>query len=295
VAQYFKLALLRMAGFLPDRPYVHLFYWVRTGNRLHLKNPKGFTQKIQWLKVHGNLEQFAPYADKYTVREYVERTVGAEHLIPILGVWDTFDEIPFGELPNRFVLKVTNGCGYNYICKDKAAMDRVALKSQVEAWQYEDFYRLEREGQYKSSKPRIVCEQYLEDDSGALRDYKIHCSKGKPRYIQIDVNRFTNLQEEMRDPRWRKVAARPSVVGFAETKTPVPKPKNLDQMLELATRLSAPFPYVRVDLYTVGDKIYFGELTFTPGSGTVSLTPAESEIAFGNLIDLDAYRNTLTA
>ena len=293
MATYFRLAVLRLARFLPDKPYVYIFHWARTGQVLRLKNPQGYAQKIQWLKLNGKMERFAPYADKYTVREYVQRTIGAEHLIPLIGVWDKFDDIPFDKLPDQFVLKVTDGCEYNYICKDKSTLDRAALKTRVEAWQHENFYQLEREPQYKSSKPRIVCEQYLEDESGSLRDYKIHCSKGVPHYIQIDIDRFTGHKEEIRDLKWRKVNVMPAH-GFDKIDTPIPKPKNFADMVELAARLAAPFPYVRVDLYTVGGKVYFGELTFTPASGTVRLKPDEGEIAFGDLIDLAAYTDPLS-
>jgi len=292
---YFRLAILRLARFLPDKPYVYLFYWARTGRILHLKNPRGYAQKIQWLKLNGHLERLAPYADKYTVREYVQRTVGEEYLIPLIGVWDKFDDIPFDDLPERFVLKVTDGCEYNYICKDKSTLDRAAVRAQVEAWQREDFYRLEREAQYKTSKSRIICEQYLEDDSGGLRDYKFHCSNGEPHFIQVDIDRFTNHKSGMRDLQWRRVAISPSLnFGDTDADTPVPKPKNLSGMIKIARAMAAPFPYVRVDLYAVGSKIYFGELTFTPGSGTVIHKPDEAEITLGNLINLDAYTKPLT-
>jgi hypothetical protein len=286
--QRFKVALLRVMRFLPDKPYVYIFFWVRTGRFLHLKDMTYFTMKVQWLKLHGHLERFAPFADKYTVREYVERTIGSQYLVPLIGVWDSFDDIPFDELPDRFVLKVSNGCEYNIICKDKSAIDKDTLKTKIQAWQREDYYRLEREAQYKPARPRILCEQYLEDESGGLRDYKFHCSKGKVYYVQIDADRFGDHKEDMRDVRWRKLPCRPSH-GLLELGASLPRPKNFDEMLRVVTKLAAPFPYVRVDLYTAQDKIYFGELTFTPGSGTVILAPEEWEVKFGDLIDLDAY------
>jgi len=286
--------VLYAARFLPDKPYVYVFYWARTGTLLHLKDPRTFGQKIQWLKLHGNLEQFAKYADKYTVREYVEQAIGKKYLIPLIGVWDTAEAVPFDQLPKRFVLKVTDGCEYNYICKDKSVIDEVAVRAQLRAWQQEDFGKLEREAQYGPSKSRIVGEQYLEDDSGGLRDYKFHCSNGAVHYIQIDVDRFNGHKSEMRDLNWQKVDIKPAF-SFDELEVDLPKPKNLDQMILLAEKLAAPFPYVRVDLYTVGTAIYFGELTFTPGSGTVRLKPDEGDVTFGDLIDLSAYTKPVTA
>lgn len=292
--QYFKAALLRAARFLPDKPYVYLFFWVRTGTFLHLKAMPNFTQKVQWLKLHGDMERFAPFADKYTVREYVERTIGSDYLVPLIGTYDSFDEIQFDELPDRFVMKVSNGCEYNIICKDKTTININELKAKIEAWQREDYYRLEREPQYKSTAPRILVEQYLEDDSGGLRDYKFHCSKGKPHYVQIDADRFGDHKEDMRDMRWRKIPCRPSHIPL-ELGPGLSKPRNFDEMKQVVERLSAPFPYVRVDLYTANNKIYFGELTFTPGSGTVILAPDEWEVKFGNLIDLEAYSEPIVA
>ncbi len=292
--QLVKVSILRLARHLPDKPYVYLLYWMRTGQLLRLKHPQSFSQKIQWLKLHGNLERFARYADKYMVREYVEAAVGKEYLIPLIGVWDSFNDIPFESLPNRFVLKVTNGCEYNFICKDKRAMNYEAVKAQFDAWQRQRFYLLEREAQYKPTKPRIVCEQYLEDDSGSLRDYKFHCANGEPKYVQVDVDRFIGHRSEMRDLTWRKVDIRPAR-NFADIYASISKPDNLREMIKLAKRLAAPFPYVRVDLYTVGNKIYFGELTFTPGSGTVLLKPRAGELEFGRLIDLNAYTSPLAA
>ena len=278
----------RLVLYLPNKPYLYIFYWKHTGKRLQLKNPQLFSHKIMWLKLHGHLERFAPYADKYTVREYVERAIGKKYLIPLIGVWDKFDDIPFDELPEQFVLKVSNGCGYNFICKDKSKIDHKKAKTTIEGWQHENFYLQEREMQYKPSKARIICERYLEDDSGGLRDYKIHCTKGVPQYVQVDVDRFVNHQSEVRDLKWRKTYHQ-AFGDFGGISKAVKRPKNFKQMLELAAKLAAPFPYVRVDLYTLGDKIYFGELTFTPGSGIVEQQPIEGELDFGRMIDLDAY------
>jgi hypothetical protein len=289
--QPFKTLVSTAINLLPDKPYIYLFYYRNLGEPLRLKNPQRFTQKIQWLKLHGNMERFAPFADKYTVRSYVENKIGAKHIIPLIGVWDHVDDVPFDALPNRFVLKLTKGCGYNYICKDKSTTDIAAIKDILRSWMGQNFYRQEREPQYKPGKQRIVCEAYMEDEFGSLRDYKIHCVQGVPRYVQVDTDRFTDHQSQIRYTNWDK-ASMLNPDTFSEATTSLAKPDNLDAMLKMATTLSADFPYVRVDLYSIKNKLYFGELTFTPGSGIVKLKH-DADIEFGKMIDLSAYRQPL--
>lgn len=277
---------------LPDRPYIYLFYYQHMGQRLSLKDPRRFTQKIQWLKLHGRLERFAPFADKYLVRQYVREKVGEEYLVPLLGVWNKPADIPFKELPQRFVLKVTTGCNFNIICKDKAQLDVSATRQQLDAWMAEDFYRQERESQYKPHIPRIIAEAYLEDESGGLKDYKVHCSSGEPRMIQVDTDRFTDHKTDCFDTDWRKIDSL-TPITFGDSIEPPKRPQTLETILVLARKLSQDFPYVRVDFYTVGNKVYFGELTFTPGSGVVHL-PEEGDLELGSYIDLEAYSHKMS-
>lgn len=279
----------RLMDWLPDSIYVPLIFYKINKRFPDLRNPKRWTDKIQWLKLHGNMEQFAPYADKYTVRSYIENTIGADYLIPLLGAWDRFDDIPFETLPKKFVLKVTHGCGYNYICKDKSTIDMSVLKKMITGWQQEDFYKQERELQYKPCVPRIICEEYLEDGAtGDLPDYKFYCSKGEPKIIQVDTDRFVDHKSDLLGLDWKPLEyVRVATYGAAGE---LPKkPRTLAKMIEIARRLSEDFPFVRVDLYSINNKIYFGELTFTPGSGWVTLEPVSGEIEFGTMIDLNAY------
>jgi hypothetical protein len=235
------------------------------------------------------MERFALYADKYTVRPYVEAKIGSKHLIPLLGVWDDFDNIPFDKLPKQFVLKVTHGCGYNYICKDKSTIDIETLRAKITGWQQEDFYKQEREPQYKPCVPRIVCEAYLEDPvTKELTDYKFYCSKGEPKAVQVDTERFIDHKSSLLGLDWKPLGY-VQVATFSRTKKLPKKPNNLPEMIRIARKLSEDFPYVRVDLYSVNNKVYFSELTFTPGSGFVNLQPLSGEIEFGKMIDLAAY------
>jgi hypothetical protein len=285
-------AITKILNALPDKFFVYLSYYRAKRTILNLRNPRKFTEKIQWLKVYGKLERFATYADKLTVRPYVEQKIGSQYLIPLLGVWDAFEDIPFEALPTRFVIKVTHGCGYNYVCKDKSKINYGELRALVTGWMSENFYRQEREPQYKLCVPKIICEQYLEDESGGLRDYKFYCSNGIVKMIQVDTDRFVNHKSDLLDIEWNRLDY-VSVTTFGSSDLIVERPKNLDALLSIARKLSQSFPFVRVDLYSVNNKIYFGELTFTPGSGLVDLHPASGDIEMGKLIELAAY-NTLT-
>jgi hypothetical protein len=278
----------RLLRLLPDKPYLYLFFYLQRKELLRLKNPVKYSQKIQWLKLYGNLERFAPFADKYTVRSYIEATIGAQYLVPLLGVWDQASDIPFDALPEQFVLKATHGSGYNYICRDKSKLDVDEVRSTLDKWLREDFYRQEREPQYRGCMPRIVCEAYLEDESGGLRDFKFFCAGGVPKVIEVDTDRFTDHKSDLLDTNWNKLSY-VSVATFGPDALPPKRPANLTAMLSIATKLSRAFPFVRVDLYSAGSKIYFGELTFTPGSGIIKLTPETGDEIFGNLVDLSAY------
>lgn len=284
-----KLFYTKILRYLPDKPYVYLYYLRHQRELLHLKNPRKFTEKIQWLKVYGNLEKYSLYADKFTVRSYIEQKVGSRYLVPLLGVWDTFEDIPFDSLPERFVLKATHGCNYNFICKDKSQIDFEALRSTMNQWLHENFYEQERETQYKDCKPRIICEEYLEDETGGLRDYKVWCAQGVPRLVQVDSDRFTNHKSDIFDTHWNKLEHL-SASTFGVLEQSIDKPKNLQEMLRVASKLSADFPFARIDMYMVNHKIYVGELTFTPGSGMVKFETAEANLELGELIDLDAYK-----
>ncbi|HSX43217.1 MAG TPA: ATP-grasp fold amidoligase family protein [Candidatus Saccharimonadales bacterium] len=282
---------MHLLNLLPDRLYVPLVFFVRYRRFPNLRKPVRWADKIQWLKLNGHMERFAQYADKYTVRAYVEEKIGAQHLIPLIGAWDTFDEIPFDELPGQFVLKVTHGCGYNFICKDKSKLDLGMLRAKITGWQQEDFYKQEREPQYKDSPRKIVCEQYLADPrTGDLPDYKFYCVKGEPKVAQVDTDRFTDHKSAFLEIDTWKPIDYMYIATFEVPSDLPPKPRNLLHMLDIARKLSADFPFVRVDLYSVGDKVYFGELTFTPGSGWVDFRPVSGEIRFGQMIDINDYK-----
>lgn len=256
---------------------------------LNLNNPNSFSEKIQWIKVFGQLEKYSKYVDKYDVREYVKNTAGKQYLIPLVGMWNNFENIPFEKLPKKFVLKATHGSGYNYICKDKSLIDIKQLKKLASKWLKENYYKKGREEQYKLCWPKIICEGYLEDDSGSLRDYKIFCFNGIPQIIQIDSDRFSVHKRDLMNIDWERLPV--TLGGHSNLNKIILKPKKLPEMIEIAKKLSKKIPFVRVDLYLINNKIYFGELTFTPGNGLEKFFPNEADYQFGELIDLSKYHN----
>jgi TupA-like ATPgrasp len=273
---------------LPDVWFYRVNYLMRTRRVLHLKDPRSYSEKIQWMKLHGGLERYAPYVDKCEIRQYVENIVGAQYLVPLIGVWADFDEIPFEELPDQFVLKATHGQGYNFICRDRSDLDLGSLRATVANWMNRDFYRSEREPQYRNIRPRLIVEAYLEDDSGALRDYKFPCFAGVPYVVQVLGDRADGTTENIYDREWHLLPVVEK--GYPNTPEPVEKPELLDEMLSIAAKLSAGFPFVRVDLYSSAGRVYFGELTFTPASGIITYEPGTFDLELGGMLDLSKFR-----
>lgn len=283
-----NLTKVGISKYLTDTQVILIDYFLTFGKLPNLKNPETFTEKMQWLKIYGHLENYAKYVDKYKVRKYVEKRIGNKFLVPLLGVWDRFDDINFDKLPDKFVLKATHGSYYNFICKDKLLFDKNKLRKTFNKWLNRSFYNVTREIQYKNCKPKIICEKYLQDYSGGLIDYKFYCTHGRPRLVEIHTDRFLNHNVAMLDLNWRRLPFRfiPKTINPLKV---VSKPKNIDEMLAISRKLSKPFPFVRVDLYSVNNKSYFSELTFTPASGLMKFERLEGDLQLGKIIDLKKF------
>ncbi|HEV2339707.1 MAG TPA: ATP-grasp fold amidoligase family protein [Patescibacteria group bacterium] len=285
----FELAVVNsLLRILSDKQYILLHYFVINNKLPDLKHPRSFSEKIQWIKIFGGLEKYAKYVDKFTVRNHIKKIIGGKYLVPLIGVWDTFEAIPFERLPNKFVLKATHGSGYNFICKDKSTLDKSSLKKIVNRWMQENFYLKTREMQYKDCRPRILCEAYLDEGPRGLTDYKFFCRNGNPILFEIIANRFTQPTLDLFDLDGNRL---PIFLDFPHAKKEIKRPKKFQEMITLSKRLSKKFPFVRVDLYSVKNKIYFGELTFTPGNGLDIMKPSHADYQLGKLIDLSAFNN----
>ena len=261
------------------------WYTRTTGGSLNLNKPKTFNEKIQWSKIYDSTPEKTRLADKYLVRDWVAEKIGDKYLIPLLGAYDSFDEIDFEKLPNRFVIKCNHGSGWNIVVKDKRKLDLAVVKEKIDKWMATNFaFVAGCEMQYFNIPPKIIIEQYMDDGTGDLRDYKFTCFDGKPEFIWIDSERHTKHKRNLYDLQWRQLKCK---VNLSYDTFPSPdKPECLDEMVELAKRLSAGFNYVRVDFYIINNRIYFGEMTFTSSSGTEIIWPSSFEKHLSKLFRL---------
>lgn len=258
-----------------------------TGEELDLDNPKTFLEKIQWLKLYDSTETKSRLADKIEVRNWVAETIGEEYLIPSLGVYDTFDQIEFATLPNQFVIKTNHSSGWNIVVKDKEKLNIKKAKKKVDKWLNHDFsFWISFELHYTRIKPRILIEQYIEDHNGELSDYKFLCFSGEPKYVWVDFARYGNHKRNVYDLEWNLQQWNMNSFDNYLPDGGVPKPKGFDEMIDIARILSKGFSFVRVDLYNVDGKIYFGEMTFTSGGGFNKMYPRFYERITGDMIDL---------
>lgn len=268
-----------------DNAFVKLEYLFEVGSRLDLQKPKTYNEKLQWQKLNNIHLEYSTLVDKYMVKEYVGEKIGMDHIIPTLGVWEEFDEIEFSKLPNQFVIKTTHDSGGVVIIKEKTPEALSCARKIINKSLKRNYYYEHREYPYKNVKPRIIVEKYMVDESGTeLKDYKIFCFDGEPKAIQVDYDRFVEHKRNMYDTEWNRL---PFTLKFpTDWSREFDKPKNLDKMLEIASILSYGYPHLRVDLYNINGRIYFGELTFFHGSGFEKFTPEDWNMKFGNWIKI---------
>ncbi len=253
-----------------------------------LVSPKTFYEKINWMKLHYRDAIMPIVSDKYLVHEYLSKKGYGGLLNKIIGVWDDVADFDEKKLPSRFVLKATHasGNGWSLIVKDKDKISWHPFKKVMKQWLKQKIDWMGGEWHYAEMTPRIICEEYLEDETGELRDYKFHCFNGTPKYVNVCIGRFTKHKQFLCfDKDWRLLPFTYDALHI-DPELKIQKPKNLDQMYKLAEELSQDFPYVRVDFYNVNGKIYFGEMTFFDFSGFNSPYTAEAQKVIGDWFTL---------
>lgn len=265
-----------------DEKFLKLKFKLLLGHKLNLENPQTFNEKIQWLKLHDHNPEYIRMVDKYEAKKYVAEKIGEEYIIPTFGVWDKFDDIDFNLLPDQFVLKCTHDSGSLIICKNKSIFNKKKARKKMNKCMRRNYYWGGREWPYKNVRPRILAEQYLE---GASCDYKIMCFNGKVKCAFVCSERFSEdgLKVTFFDRNWNKM---PFERHYPKSNEIIEKPKEYDQMITLAERLAAEIPFVRVDFYESDEKLYFGEMTFYPGSGFEEFTPESADFMMGEWIKL---------
>lgn len=269
-----------------DEKYLKRKYQAVMGKKLNLDSPVTFNEKLQWLKLHDRRPEYTMMVDKYKVRDYIAEKLGEEYLIPLLGVWDDPDDIDFDALPNQFVLKCNHNSGLGMcICKDKSKLDIKKVREELRRGLKQDYYLTSREWPYKNVPRKIICEQYMDDGSGELKDYKFMCFDGEVKCSFVCSDRFnTNgLRVTFFDKDWKVM---PFERHYPKADHQIERPQSYDEMIVLAEKLSGGIPFVRADFYEISGRPFFGELTFFPGSGYEEFTPQEWDAKLGHWITL---------
>lgn len=259
------------------------------GRNPNLIKPESFSEKLLWSSENYRDIRFVVYADKYAVREHVKKVIGEEYLIPIYDVFDDVNKMDISKYPKRFVLNATHGSNMILLCNDKDKFDEKHARKMVKSWLHRNYYERHREWHYNYIKPRVICMENISNADGVPPlDYKFFCFNGEPIIVALDIERFgDSTKRNIYDMGWNQVG------GVSLTRPQVydkqfPKPKNFDQMKEIVKKLAKGFEHVRVDLYNVDGKIYFGELTFLHAAAGIlgKITPYEYNLKLGSYFKL---------
>lgn len=268
------------------KEYIKKIYKKRTGNELNWEHLESYTEKMQWAKLYDSTIDKAICADKYLVRDWIKDKIGDEYLINLLGVWDNPDDIDFSALPNSFVLKTNNGSSTNIIVKNKNDINISVIKARLRCWLQTDMSYIKGfELHYPLIKPKIIAEEYIDYPGNDLPDYKFICFHDEVYYCWVDIDRYHNHKRNIYDLDWNLQPWNQHDYGNSNFE--IDKPKNFEDMVSIARILCKGFSHVRVDLYNIDGKIYFGEMTFTNGSGYELIKPEEYNVLLGNMWKLD--------
>lgn len=284
-----KLGKFHFFDHWSDEKYLKLSYRLRIGKALDLDHPKSFNEKIQWLKIHDRKEKYTNLVDKIKAKEIVGKIIGEEHIIKTLGVYEKYEDIDFTKLPNRFIIKCNHNSGGVIIVNDKSKMDHKKLKKHFDKLLTKNYYYDCREYPYKNIHPMILIEENIqnEDCLDQISDYKLMCFNGQVKCSFVCSNRDKpgGLCVNFYDKDWNPM---PFKRHYPKNPVEFEKPKLYEEMVCLAEKLSADIPFVRVDFYVIRNQIYFGELTFYPGSGLEEFTPEEWDLKLGEMLDLSS-------
>ena len=273
-----------------DRFFIKLKFKIVMGYRINLKNPQTFNEKIRWLILYDRDPLYTKMADKHLVREYVAEVLGREeaekYLVPLLGVWERFEDIDFDQLPEQFVLKCNHDCGSIVTCEDKNGFNRAAAGIKLSQALKSDYYLPYRERHMKGIQPLIIAEKHLGVN---IMDYKFFVFGGVVKMIKVDFDRFIEHKRNIYNEKWEYQDFSHSVP--TDRNRHIPKPRNFDKMMELATTLSGAKPFLRVDFYEIEDKLYLGELALAPTAGLRPFSPREQDYTAGSWLTLPPKRN----
>lgn len=281
----------RIGGWVPDEIYLKIRYRIIFGHKLNIEVPRTFNEKLNWLKIYNRRPEYVQLVDKSTVKEIISKKAEGTscNVIKTYGVWNSFDDIDFSTLPNQFVLKSTNGGGGTgvIVCKDKSQFDREVAKKKLEA-SMKVHWKFEREWVYRDIQPRIIAEELMENSDGSqLVDWKLFCFDGEPRLLFYASDRYTKdepLKFDWYDMELKHLPIQSK--GYPNANVKIEKFPEWEEMKQIARILSKGMPHVRVDLYLIDHKIYFGELTFFHDGGIVPIYPEEWDYKIGSWLTL---------
>lgn len=275
-------------NFLPSKLFLEICYYGRTGEKLNLNHPVKFNDKLNWLKIHDKNPRYTLLADKYEVKKIVASIIGERYVVPCYGVWNSFDEIDFEKLPEKFVLKGTHDSSGATVCTGKSTFDFSKAKEKFDAIMKRNWYYEWREWPYKNIKPRIIADEFLDDGrEGELQDYKFWCFNGEPKVMYM-TNKGKQIFENFYDMNFAPLDINH---GFSRVSPEYQKPHNFELMIELAKKLSVDIPFVRVDFFNINSKVYFGEFTFYDWGGQRPFVSKEWDIKLGNWIRLECLKS----
>jgi len=268
-----------------DLESINRFYKIKSGKIPNITNPTLFSEKMQWIKLNYHDDTMSICADKFKVREWIEKKGYSDILCELLAVYTSANDINLDKLPDKFILKASHGSGWNLIVNEKNKVNWILWRQIIKIWLSGNIFWAGREWVYKNIKPRIVCESFLEDGSGALMDYKFHCFNGKSKFVQVNLGRGDkNHVQNFYDLDW-------NMQEFGKELSPSPNikispPNQLKRMIRIAEDLSSDFLYARVDFYEVNNKIIFGEITFFPAGGYPDFKPENYDKVWGELLEI---------
>lgn len=280
-----RLKMIKCLNFIPTKAYLKMVYWIKTGKKLNLKNPKTFCDKLNWLKIHELHPEYTQLVDKVAVRDYVSNKVGKDICFPLLGVWEHYDDINFEVLPEKFVLKCNHDSGSVKVINNKNKMDHKELKKFFEDRLKMNPYTIGREYPYREVPPRIFAEKYMTPEGEEdINDFKFFCFNGVPKVMFVATERSTDCKFDFFDMDFNhmdieNIHPNSSIV--------IKKPKKFEEMKRLAAKLSEGMKFVRLDLYEINGEVYFGEFTFFHAGGFWPFKPEKYELEYGELIQIN--------
>lgn len=285
IRKYLTVLLVKFGRWIPDYYYLSIYSVFRNGQKINLKNPQTYNEKINWLKLNSRQALMTKCSDKFKVREYVKDKIGEKYLIPLIWVGEKPEEIPFNQLPDKFVIKTNHASGTNIIIKNKRQVNREEVIKQLNQWLNKNYYYPKREWAYKNINRKIIIEEFIGEDNQVPEDYKLFTFNGQVHLIQVDHNRETNHTRSLYSENWTKLNY---TLEYPIFKGLIDKPDNLSDLIYLAEKLSKDFIHARIDFYNIKGEIYFGEITFYHGAGFEKFIPNDKKwnMYYGRLLKI---------